>query len=56
MCLKTYYCLKFWLIIQLPQVNSLALAYPGEEFIVTGSHMTRGNQGSSSKQQRKHWE
>ena len=56
MCLKTYYCLKFWLIIQLPQVNSLAQAYPGEEFIATGSHMTSCNQGSFSKQPRKNWE
>ena len=39
-----------------PQVNSLALAYPGEESSVTGSHMTSCNQGASSKQQRKHWE
>ena len=56
MCLKTYYCLKFWLIIQLPQVNSLTQAYPGEEFIATGSHMTSCNQGSFSKQPRKNWE
>ena len=36
--------------------NSLAQAYPGEEFIATGSHMTSCNQGSFSKQPRKNWE
>ena len=44
MCLKTHYCLKFWLSIQLPQVNSLAQAYPGEESlsqVVTWPAVTR---------------
>ena len=43
-CLKTHYCLKFWLSIQLPQVNSLAQAYPGEESlsqVVTWPAVTR---------------
>ena len=32
--------------------KSVSQPYPGEEFIVTGSHMTSRNQGSFSKQER----